>query len=200
MSVYSSTLPFAEQKKKQKVLEIVLPVFLLLSFIWLNLYTTMTDINTAVHYFFPTNSLSFYLLGNVLLKGIFDYLVFEMLFFVYRFCLGFSIYSFMIPKDVLKNKFRFWYIIRNLILGFIFNIRFFFPYFATYACIFEMLFNMLKFNDRSCPGFGLLHNRRLLSALSCGHGGTAAAACRGNRCLVDQEVDQNVNHRHYQIH
>lgn len=143
MSVYSSTLPFAEQKKKQKVLEIVLPVFLLLSFIWLNLYTTMTDINTAVHYFFPTDSLSFYLFGNVLLKGIFDYLVFEMLFFVYRFCLGFSIYSFMIPKDVLKNKFRFWYIIRNLILGFIFNIRFFFPYFATYACIFEMLFNML---------------------------------------------------------
>lgn len=143
MSVYSSTLPFAVQKKKQKVLEIVLPVFLLLSFIWLNLYTTMTDINTAVHYFFPTDSLSFYLFGNVLLKGIFDYLIFEMLFFVYRFCLGFSIYSFMIPKDVLKNKFRFWYIIRNLILGFILNIRFFFPYFATYACIFEMLFNML---------------------------------------------------------
>lgn len=143
MPTYISNLPFAKEKKKQSVLAIILPVFLLLSFVWLNFYTTMTDINSAVRFLNPLTSLEAYMFGNVLIKGVFDYLIFELLFFVYRFCLGFSIYSFMIPKDVLKNKFRFWYIIRNIVLGFVFNIRFFFPYFAIYSCIFEMAMNML---------------------------------------------------------
>lgn len=142
MSDYSSKLPFARRKKREKIWSTVLPIILLLSFIWLNFYTTMTDINTSEK-FNSTNPSVAILFGDVLFKGVFDYVIFEALFFVYRFCLGFSIYSFMIPKQVLKNKFRFWYIFRNIVLGFIFNIRFFFPYFATYACIFEMLMNMV---------------------------------------------------------
>ena len=78
---------------------------------------------------------------NVLIKGLVDYLVFELVFFLYRFVIGFSIYSFMIPKQVLKDKFRLWYVIRNLALGFLYNLRFAFPYFGTYLCIFELVFN-----------------------------------------------------------
>lgn len=142
MQTYTATLPFARNAKKNKILAIILPVFLLLSFVWLNFYTTMTGVN-SFHFFGDLRQLTFFLFAEVLIKGIFDYIIFEILFFIYRFCLGFSIYSFMIPKDVLKNKFRFWYIIRNIVLGFIFNIKFFFPYFGTYTCIFEMLMNMV---------------------------------------------------------
>lgn len=137
-----SIVPYAKRKQKEKMLSRLLPVLLLLSFIWLNFYTTMTDIN-LYEKFSSVNPGAGELIADVLFVGIVDYLVFELLFFIYRFCLGFSIYSFMIPKQVLKNKFRFWYIIRNLILGIVFNVRFFFPYFSTYTCIFELLMNML---------------------------------------------------------
>lgn len=143
MPINVKLIPFEKRKQHEKVLAVLLPIVLLLSFIWLNFYTTMTDINSSVIFVRPKSPLALFLMGDVLLKGVFDYLVFELLFFVYRFCLGFSIYSFMIPKQVLKNKFRFWYIIRNLILGLIFNLRFFFPYFSTFSCIFEMMMNML---------------------------------------------------------
>lgn len=133
-------ISFEKRKQHEKVLSVLLPIFLLLSFIWLNFYTTMTDINSSV--IFIRHEISF-ILFLIVFEGFFEYLIFESLFFIYRFCLGFSIYSFMIPKQVLKNKFRFWYIIRNLILGFVFNLRFFFPYFSTYSCIFEMVMNML---------------------------------------------------------
>ena len=84
-----------------------------------------------------------YMIFSVLFAGIFDYLIFEILFFLYRFCLGFSIYSFMIPKFALKDKFRFWYLIRNVVLGFLFNLRFFFPYIETYLCVFELVANFM---------------------------------------------------------
>lgn len=143
MSFQKTIYDAKKQQQKEKLLSVLLPILLLISFIWLNLYTTMTNINASVIYSRPKNAFMLMLVFDVLLKGLFDYLVFELLFFLYRFFIGFSIYSFMIPKQVLKNKFRFWYIFRNLILGLIFNIRFFVPYFAIYSCVFEILMDMI---------------------------------------------------------
>ena len=139
----TKNLPVARRMRKNKILIRILPVFLLLSFIWLNFYTTMTSMNTVNNDFGLFGNLPSYLIFAVLFKGIIDFGIFEILFFVYRFLLGFSLYSFMIPKDVLKIKFRFWFLVRNIILGFVFNIRFIFPYFSIYTCIFEVLMNML---------------------------------------------------------
>ena len=44
-------------------------------------------------------------------------------------------------KNVLLNKFRIWYLVRNLILGTIFNLRFLFPYISAYLCIMEVILN-----------------------------------------------------------
>lgn len=49
----------------------------------------------------------------------------------------------MIPKFVLIDKFRLWYLFRNILLGVIFNLRFFFPYIGTYLCVFELIFNFV---------------------------------------------------------
>lgn len=119
-----------------------LPILLMLSFVWLNLYTDLADLNSLTftggqNYV----NLSSYLIFSVLIAGIFDYLIFELLFFIYRLFIGFSIYSFMIPKNIMLDKFRFWYIVRNIFLGFLFNIRFFLPYVSTYLCVFELIFN-----------------------------------------------------------
>lgn len=120
-----------------------MPVLLLLSFIWLHFYTTMTNANTMTFNMGNLGSLPAYLFFDVLLMGIIDYTVFEILFFIYRFFIGFSIYSFMIPKNVLKDKFRLWYFFRNIILGLVFNLRFFLPFISVYLSIFELMLNFL---------------------------------------------------------
>ena len=128
-----------------------LPVLLFFSFVWLYLYTTLSDINDVLFVNETFSSLPTYLIFSVLFVSLVDYLVFELEFFVYRLFIGFSIYSFMIPKNVLIDKFRMWYIFRNLILGLVFNLRFFFPFIGTYLIIIELIANFafifLLFND-----------------------------------------------------
>lgn len=121
-----------------------LPILLLLSFVWLNFYANYTGINT-MHLSSSSmfSSLGSYIVFSLLIAGIVDYIVFELFFFVYRLVLGFSIYSFMIPKNVLLDKFRIWYIIRNVVLGMIFNLKFLIPYISTYLCVFELILNFM---------------------------------------------------------
>ena len=119
----------------------LLPILVFLSFVWLNFYDTTAGINNLFINFAGMENLGLNLGISIFISGLIDYIIFEFLFFIYRFFLGFSIYSFMIPKQVLLDKFRFWYFIRNIVLGLIFNIRFFFPYIASYLCIFELICN-----------------------------------------------------------
>ena len=123
---------------QKSILSNFLPLLVFLSFIWLNLYTSVASVTEIA--LLQGDS---YLVFGIILRGVLDYLVFEFLFYIYRFLIGFSIYSFMIPKNVMKDKFRLWYLIRNLILGFLFNLRFFFPYISYYLSIFELSFNFL---------------------------------------------------------
>ena len=129
-------------KAKAGVWARILPVFVLISFIWLHLYSTTADLNVLNIHSTGFDSIEVYALISILMAGILDYIIFEIVFFAYKFVLGFSIYSFIIPRDILNFRFRFWYIIRNLILGLIFNLRFFYPYINTYLCVFELLLNM----------------------------------------------------------
>jgi len=132
-----------------------LPMLTFISFVWLNLYSTLTEINVVNLDYELFGSVDTYVFLSVLLAGLFDYLIFELLFFIYRLFLGFSIYSFMIPKNVMIDKFRIWYILRNVVLGIIFNLRFFFPYISTYLCVFELILN---FGFIICLYFALAKN------------------------------------------
>ena len=118
-----------------------LPLLVLISFIWLNLYSTLTQANGLLvdHSMFV--SATSYIVTIILFSGVIEYLLFELLFFVYRLFIGFSIYSFLIPKNVMLDKFRLWYIFRNILLGIVFNLRFFIPYISVYLCVFELIFN-----------------------------------------------------------
>ena len=129
-------------KAKAGVWAKILPVFVLLSFIWLHLYSTTADLNVLNIHSTGFESLGIYAIFSILLAGLLDYVVFELVFLAYKFVLGFSVYSFIIPRDILNFRFRFWYIVRNVILGFIFNLRFFYPYITTYLCVFELILNM----------------------------------------------------------
>ena len=118
--------------------KICLPVILLVSFAWLNLYSSLSEANNIFRPDDTYSSIASYLFTSALIFAVVDYLVFELYFFVYRLFLGFSVYSLLIPKNVLIDKFRIWYIVRNIVLGVVFNLRFFFPYIGTYLIIFEI--------------------------------------------------------------
>lgn len=120
-----------------------LPFLLYLSFIWLNLYSALSDLHDVFYVYESYENLTLYLLFSVSVLVLIEYIIFELIFFVYRLFLGFSIYSFLIPKNVLLDKFRLFFIFRNIILGFIFNLRFFFPYINTYLCAIELIMNFI---------------------------------------------------------
>jgi len=130
--------------KRSAFSTIGLPILLLLSFVWLNFYSNYTNLNTMIFIDDSTfGSITSYIVFSMLIAAIVDYILFELFFFVYRLFLGFSIYSFMIPKYVMLDKFRIWYIVRNIVLGIIFNLRFLFPYISVYLCVFELILNFL---------------------------------------------------------
>ena len=123
--------------------KVCLPLVLFLSFIWLNLYASLTELNDVFFNNEVYSSVTAYLIATTIFISLVEYLAFELYFFVYRLFIGFSIYSFMIPKNVLIDKFRIWYVVRNLILGVVFNLRFFFPYISTYLCVAELIMNFM---------------------------------------------------------
>lgn len=147
-------VPIRRISDRKNVFSRILPLLVFLSFIWLNLYTTLASTN-GVRLIFVNVDITNAMLLSVIVQGFVDYIVFELVFFLYRFVIGFSIYSFMIPKQVLKDKFRFWYFLRNIVLGFLFNLRFAFPYLGTYLCIFELMFNFIFI---TCMYFDLRRN------------------------------------------
>lgn len=118
-----------------------LPLLLILSFAWLNLYSFLVESNDVFGGYMQYGSITTYLFVTVAFLALVEYLIFELLFFIYRVFLSFSIYSFMIPKSILINKFRMWFCVRNVVLGFVFNLRFFFPYINAYLCVFELIMN-----------------------------------------------------------
>lgn len=120
-----------------------LPFLLFVSFVWLNLYGSMIETNSVFHSYQEFGSIGTYLASSAILVALIDYIIFEVYFFIYRLFIGFSIYSFMIPKVVMLDKFRKWYIFRNIVLGLIFNVRFFMPYISVYLCVIELILNFL---------------------------------------------------------
>ena len=73
---------------KKSILSSILPLLVFLSFIWLNLYTSVASVTEIALLQGDT-----YLVFGIILKGVLDYFVFEILFYIYRFLIGFSIAS-----------------------------------------------------------------------------------------------------------
>lgn len=129
-------------KVKTGVFSKILPFLVFLSFVWLNFYTTTADLNVLNINFTIFDTIESYVFFSVLFAGLLDYVLFEFIFFIYKFILGFSIYSFLIPRQVLNNRFRLWFMIRNIVLGVVYNLRFFFPYITVYLVVVEVILNM----------------------------------------------------------
>lgn len=157
----AKTLNFYESgfTEKRKAGSWVFKILLLLSFIWISIYPvvssnssfglfssatqiydTQTFFRNEVGNFLNTSSVAFsMLITNVLVEALISWLLFEFIFFIYRWFLTSKIYSFVIPKNVLKNESRMFFSIKNLIFGVLVNLSFWFPYLYEYAECFNIV-------------------------------------------------------------
>ncbi len=136
------TINYGQIDKKQLILSRILPLLLYLSFVWLNIYKAIAQIDRISPLKILASPENYFVL-NILFSALFSYIIFELLFVAYRLIIGFSIYSYTIPKQVLANKFRGWFILRNIVLGFFLNARFFLPFINLYLLAFEILIDLL---------------------------------------------------------
>ena len=119
---------------------------LILSFVWLDLYSTCLSFVYSFEYGYGDILSSVNIsvaLGNVFFNAIFSWISFEILFWIYRYVLSFKIYSFVVPMDSLKAETRMYFIFRNVILGLICNLCFLFPYLYVFEPFFDLLITMV---------------------------------------------------------
>ncbi len=113
-------------------------LFLYLSFVWVGLYSTANSLVST--FYFGVGDLldlrgkafsSFVIMA--LTEGLLSWAIFEIIFYVYRWFLGFKIYSFIVPSDKLKTESRVYFIYRNIFYGLFLNLCFLYPFLYAYA-------------------------------------------------------------------
>ncbi len=120
--------------KKDKVnFGFVYKIFLYLSFVWANFYATACILSERQYSYFGffgayTGNFVEDIVIYAIAFGLVYWALFEIMLFLYRNVLSFSIYSFIVPKTDLKNEARLFFTIKNLVYGAIANLCFLFPY------------------------------------------------------------------------
>lgn len=119
---------------------------LILSFVWLEFYPSTLGFlysfeNGFGNMFSNANTLA--VVESVFFEAIVSWCAFEIVFWIYRWVLSFKIYSFIVPMDSLKAESRFYFIIRNVILGLIYNLCFIMPYLYSFSIFFDLLVTLV---------------------------------------------------------
>lgn len=113
-------------------------ILLFLSFVWTSLFTATSSLTGTLYYNFgnllDASSANFSsIIFIILSESIIKLLIFEIVFYIYRYILQFKIYSFIVPLNSLKAESRVFYIYRNVFYGLYLNLCFLFPYLYQFA-------------------------------------------------------------------
>ena len=115
-------------RENRRILEgfahkIVFVVFVL-SFMWLNLFSSLLAFNTTS---VKTDVLVTFL-TELLISGAFSAIFYSIVFWLYRLVLHFSLYSILIPDLAIKDGLKWHFIIRNIIMGALYFLCIYCPY------------------------------------------------------------------------
>ena len=123
-------------------------IMLFISFIWISIYPASTAM--AGNLYFAYGNLFDMASGNlssfivmILAEALVMWLGFEIIFYLYRWLLGFKIYSFIVPADKMKSESRLFFIYRNVFYGIIVNLCFLFPYLQVYLPFFDLVITLI---------------------------------------------------------
>ena len=138
-----------ETRERNRKLRKWFPVLLLVSFIWLGFFENYSTMQVELVEYVKYNLLDFDMSTmstiSVIFSGIIDWLWFEVIFYVFKMLLNFSIYSYTVPKSLMENRARFFMIMRNIFLGLFYNMLFFFPYLVNFTLIVRLVVDFSLF-------------------------------------------------------
>ena len=124
----------------------VYKLLLFLSFIWTSLYTATCMVTDNFYLGFgklldSANVSTVVLL--ILSEALVYWIIFEIIFYIYRWFLGFKIYSFIVPAEKLKIETRMFFCCRNLFYGLFVNACFVFPYLHSFLPLINLVVTMI---------------------------------------------------------
>jgi len=119
----------------------ILFVVFILSFMWLNLYSTLLAYNTISIKADATTTF----IVELIISGAFSAVLCAAVFIFYRFVLRFSVYSFLIPDLALKDNLKWYFIIRNIIMGGLYYLCIYFPLIYNYLPAIDVIVIFIVF-------------------------------------------------------
>ncbi len=141
------TLNF-DNKKKKHYNGWIYVVLLYISFIWISLYPATNSLASSfIHGYGDLLNISNPNFAMVCLLILTDatlyWIMFEVLFYFYRYVLTYKIYTFVVPLNNFKIESRIFFIYRNIFYGVFVNLCFLFPYLYELASLVNLIITMI---------------------------------------------------------
>lgn len=140
LNVINRDIDSREQNRKIRKF---LPFLVFVSFVWLCLFESYSQsvalVNSYAMEGYNELSSNGYLVLNLLLLVVSEWIWFEVIYYFYRTLVSFSLFAHTVPRKLFENKARIFIIYRNLVLGLFMNLLFFFPYLINFVLIMELL-------------------------------------------------------------
>ncbi len=137
------------QRERSSLIHKLLPFLLILSFAWVGLFGSYsyTSFEIADYFRFGmAENFGEFFFMDILFEALIAWFWFEISFYVFKILIGFSVFSYTIPSDLMKNKARLFMVIRNCILGIFTNLMFFVPQFVgVFLIVIELFVDILVF-------------------------------------------------------
>ncbi len=122
-------------------------LILVVSFLCIDFYITVSSETVFISFsgnnIFASSQDIAYIFGLTVIEALIDWLVLEVIMWLYRTILSLKIYSFVVPAQTLKNECRLFFAIKNFLLAIIVNLCFAYPYLYSFVEAFNVLFLVL---------------------------------------------------------
>ncbi len=126
---------------KKSTFEKLLPYLLIVSYAWLYFFTEVRDISANLFGYDSAYLIS--LILGLLFLGACEYLILLVVLWIYRTIMAYRPYFYLVSVRTFNSHIKFWIIIKNLILGLLSMLLFYFPYLEAYSEIVEFIFGFL---------------------------------------------------------
>ncbi len=140
---------YTKQENEVSSYRWVYKLLLYVSFVWVSVYPVATSLSSSYFYYGYGNLFdvsSEYFISNlftVLIYALIEWIVFELVFYFYRYFLSFKIYTFVVPLSKFRIECRVFYTYRNLIYGIFVNLCFLYPFLSSYLLFFSIVSSIL---------------------------------------------------------
>ncbi|MEG1581808.1 MAG: hypothetical protein RR334_01430 [Clostridia bacterium] len=131
--------------KNQLIWQKIMPYLLILSFAFSGFYNVIFLANDTGSFsgIMGTVQTMLDLVVYSLIFGIVSWLFFEFLLMIFHFVSSFNLYIKFIPKTVINTRFRFWFMLRNIVLGIIGLLFMLAPYMFAYIAVITLVLDFV---------------------------------------------------------